>query len=178
MWYLPYGPFDVPRPIGSSREYWQSKFWKVVEESDAGLSQANGVYVFSIRHGPKSTPWYIGKTCSERGFKGEVFQPHKIAIYKACTKGRRGYPQIHLIAKVEETRENFCRYSDRSWRQIDQLETYLIGMCLTKNADLENDKKTSFHRSLEISGVIGPKYRGAQSKDARTLRRVLGLGGA
>ena len=88
---------------------------------------------------------------------------------------RRGFPQIHLIAKVERTRENFCKYSDRSSGEISRLETYLIGMGLTKNPDLQNDKMTAFHRSLEIVGVIGLKNKGARTSDARTLRRVLGL---
>jgi hypothetical protein len=178
MYYQPFGPFDIPRPIGQAGDRWHSKFWRDVEEYWEGLSAANGVYIFSIRHGAKSVPWYVGKTCSDKGFCGEVFQSHKLKIYREVTKGRKGYPQLHLIAKVEETRENFCRYSDRSGRQIDQLETYLIGMGLTKNSEMQNDKKTSFHRSLEITGVIGPRYKGARTTDARTLRRVLGLTGS
>jgi hypothetical protein len=177
MYYQPFGPFDVPRPIGEAGDRWHSKFWSNVEIYWQGLSEANGVYVFSMRHGSKSVPWYIGKTCSERGFSREAFQPHKLRIYKEVTKGRKGFPQLHLIAKVEPTRENFCRYSERSRRQIDQLETYMIGMGLTRNPEMQNDKKTSFHRSLEIKGVIGPRYKGARTKDARTLRRVLGLTG-
>ncbi len=175
MYYRPFGPFDIPRPIGKAGERWQSKFWKSVDQCKINLPTANGVYIFSIRHGAKSTPWYIGKTCSEKGFKGEIFQPHKLGIYRECVSGRKGYPQIHFIAKVEENRDRFCRSSQRSWRQIDALETYLIGMGLTKNVHLQNDKKTSFHRELEITGVIGDSYTGARTTGARTLRRVLGL---
>ena len=126
MYYEPYGPY-LPRPyMKNAARDWKGKFWREVEDQWEGLSTAVGVYVFSLRFGSKFTPWYVGKTCSELGFRGEVFQGHKLEHYYEAANGRRGEPCLHLIARVEANRGNFCRYSYRADDEIDRLETYLM----------------------------------------------------
>lgn len=175
MFFRPFGPFDMRELLNSESRNWQSDFWNQIENIRTGLSSANGVYVFSIKFGSKFTPWYVGKTCSSAGFRGEVLQGHKLDhYYKACDT-KRGRPFLHLIARIEEDRGNFCKWSNRSERQIDQLETYLIGMALARNPELRNNKKTRFFRALDIEGVIGPRFEGRPREGARTLKNVFGL---
>jgi hypothetical protein len=175
MYYEPYGPFFPRQYLTSSDRNWKDQFWCEVEGKYEDLSRANGVYVFSLRFGKKYTPWYVGKTCTSRGFRGEVFQGHKLDHYFKAADGRRGEPTLHLVARVEKNRGNFCNDSSRARLEIDRLETYLIGMALSANPDLRNNHKTKFLRALDIAGVIGPKYDGRPYEDARTLRRVFDL---
>lgn len=175
MFYIPYGPFDLGDFLDSEDHFRADTFWKKVEKDEPGLSKANGVYIFSIKFGSRYRPWYVGKTCSEKGFRGEVFQSHKLRHYFEASDGRRGGRHLHLIARVEENRGNFCRYSERSDEQIDRLETYLIGMSLAANADLRNNSKTRFHKMLNIEGVIGERYDGRPREAARALKNVLGI---
>lgn len=136
---------------------------------------ANGLYIFSLKFGDQFTPWYVGKTCTGAGFQGEVFQDHKIEHYFGASERRRGREHLHLIARVEEGRGNFCGWSARSEAQIEKVETYLIGMALTANPALRNNKKTSFFKALDIEGVIGPTYDGRPREAARALKNVLGI---
>ena len=154
------------------RDFWADV---VQERGDEGLVGANGLYLFSIKHGANFRPWYVGKTCSDAGFAGEVFQPHKIKHYKKTCKNYRGKPFLHLIAKVEGQRGNFCKVSGRSDAQIDAVESYLIGMAVAANPDLRNSQKTNFFRDLDIDGVIGPSYKGRPRLDAQTLKNALGI---
>ncbi|MCB2087097.1 MAG: hypothetical protein H6919_11335 [Sphingomonadaceae bacterium] len=177
MFFVPYGPFDIREVVESENRFRKKDFWETVEARPdyKGLSWANGLYIFSIKFGSNFKPWYVGKTCSRYGFSQEVFQPHKIRHYRKVCKKNRGSPHLHLIAKVEGQRGNFCRASGRSDKQIDAVESYLIGMALAHNPKLRNNKKTSFFKYLDIEGVIGPKYDGRPRDDARTLKNVLGI---
>lgn len=80
-----------------------------------GLSKAIGFYVFSTRHGENYTACYVGKTNAKRSFHGEIFQDYKLNHYISASRRKKGYPAIHLIAKVEPSRGNFCRASVRLW---------------------------------------------------------------
>lgn len=176
MYFEPYGPFWPGRIEHREGRYWRSDFWAEVDDVEDGLSGANGVYIFAINFGQKFTPWYVGKTCANGGFAGEVFQDHKVEHYYETEAMGRGQPCLHLIALTEDNRGNFCRKSDRARRYIDRVETYLIELALTQNPKLRNDKKTKFRRELDIVGVIGDEpYTGRRTDSARTLRRVLGL---
>lgn len=175
MYFRPFGPFDLRALLNDEGRYWQRDFWYVIEKAHEGLSAANGLYVFSLRFGSKFTPWYVGKTCSEKGFSGEVFQGHKLDHYLAASNNKRGRPFLHLIARVEENRGNFSRWSAKTERQVEIVETYLIGMALAANPDLRNNKKTRFFRDLDIEGVIGPAYDGRPRDAAQTLKNVFGL---
>lgn len=175
MYFEPFGPFDLRPTLNSEDRNWKSIFWEEVEKYQSGLSKANGIYIFSLKNGSNYVPWYVGKTCSENGFSNEVFQNHKLQHYYSACEGRNGKQFLHLIARVEKNRGNFCNWSKQSEVQIENLETHLIGMALARNAKLRNDKKTKFFRSLDIAGVIGPKYKGRPKKDAQTLKNLLGL---
>jgi hypothetical protein len=175
MNFEPYGPFPLRPYVDQEEGRWKNDFWTMVDKAEPNLSEANGIYVFSLKYGSKFTPWYVGKTCSEKGFKGEVFQGHKMNHYYAVAGDRRGAPHLHLVAHVEEHRRNFCPYTGRGDRAIERVETYLIGMAIGANPDLRNDKKTKFFRTLDIEGVIGPKYDGRPREAARSLKNVLGL---
>ena len=175
MRYEVYGPFFAPRAESEADGEALRAFWDVIEAEVPGLPRAIGIYVFSTCHGESFTPWYVGKTNAKTGFRGEIFQDHKLNHYVSAGQRKRGYPTIHLIAKVEPRRGNFCRASARSGREIDELETVMIGMALRANPDVRNSKKTWFNRTCQVPGIIGDPPLGRPTTAITTLRNTLSL---
>jgi hypothetical protein len=173
--YQVYGPYWTPRAESEASGEALSLFWNLIEEMVPGLPRAVGIYVFSTCHGETYTPWYVGKTNAKTGFRGEIFQDHKLNHYVSASQQKRGYPTIHLIAKVEPSRGNFCKASQRSGRQIDELETVMIGMALRANPYVRNSKKTWFNKTCQVPGIIGDTVVGRPSEAVATLRSTLKL---
>lgn len=175
MNYEVYGPLWSPRFEAEASGIALRVFWDEVEEMYPGLPRAIGIYVFSTCHGENYTPWYVGKTNAKGGFRGEIFQDHKLNHYVGASQRKKGHPAIHLIAKIEPARGNFCRASARSGREIDELETVMIGMALRANPDVRNSKKTWFNKNCSVPGIIGPAVNGRPSKAVTTLRNTFDL---
>lgn len=175
MKYEVYGPFYSPRAEAEATGANLKAFWDEIEAMHEGLPRAVGIYIFSTRHGNNFTPWYVGKTNAATGFRGEVFQAHKLGHYVSAEHRKRGFPTIHLIAKVEPERGNFCRSSARSGREIDELETVMIGMALRANPLVQNSKKTWFNKNCKVPGIIGPATLGRPSEPVSSLRNALNI---
>lgn len=122
MRYEVYGPFCTPRVQAEADGIALRFFWNEIEKMHSGLSRAIGIYIFSTLHGNTYTPWYVGKTNAKQGFRGEVFQTHKFNHYINASQLKRGAPTLHLIAKLEPNRGNYCRASAQSGHEIDELE--------------------------------------------------------
>ena len=67
-----FGPFEVDGTKVADKEY-QKPFWSERDEECPQLSDANGLYVFSLRNGSNYEPNYVGIT--KRDFRKEVFNP-------------------------------------------------------------------------------------------------------
>jgi hypothetical protein len=169
------GPFDSPKFSKGAAGNHLSAFWDDVEYWAEGLSRAVGVYVFSIRHGVTYTPWYVGKTCAIAGFRGEIFQSHKLNHYIAATERRKGTPTLHLVARIDPNRDRYSRASNIAARDIDALETAMIGMALRANPAVRNARKTWFIRNCRVPGVMGSPPPGRRGDAAATLRKALAL---
>src|SRR4051794_5399096 len=101
MKFVTYGPYEMPRRNGLIDNDNDTKafFWNEIDSFDRGLADAIGCYVFTIRsRGGGSLPWYVGKT--ERGFRAECFQSHKLVYYNQALAERVGIPQLFLIPKI------------------------------------------------------------------------------
>jgi hypothetical protein len=175
MQYQVFGPYWSPRAEQEARGEALRMFWDEIEVLQPGLPRAIGIYVFSTCHGENYTPWYVGKTNAKAGFRGEIFQEHKLNHYVGASQRKRGYPAIHLIAKIEPLRGNFCRASQRSGREIDELETVMIGMALRANPHVRNSKKTWFNKTCQVPGIIGDPPIGRPSTAISSLRNTLKL---
>ena len=175
MQYEVYGPFWSPRAQTEADGEALRAFWDEIQEMVPGLPRAIGFYVFSTCHGEKFTPWYVGKTNAKTGIRGEIFQDHKLNHYVSASERKRGYPAIHLIAKVEPVRGNYFKASKRSGREIDELETVMIGMALRANPNVRNSKKTWFNRTCQVPGIIDDSLTGRPTEAVATLRNTLKL---
>lgn len=86
MKYAVHGPFTITRKkanglIASRRsDRDQKMFWERVRETDQKLPSACGCYVFALRAGRGSTPWYVG-LASKQDFEHECFGSHQVNIY-------------------------------------------------------------------------------------------------
>jgi hypothetical protein len=153
-----YGPFEFNRDdIGKST----IEFWKGVEKREEGLSETIGCYVFGLKSNNKLTPWYVGKTLALRGFKGEVFTPHKLLHYhevlrpSQSDKGfRRGTPFLTFFPAMTETGW-FSGNRSTASAEIAWLEQIMIGMALVKNPEIANTSFTKYHRSTKVRGILG-----------------------
>lgn len=174
MKYEVYGPFSFSMDQSIPWKDRRKTFWDEVEETEEGLSKAIGIYVFSIRHGETYTPWYVGKTAAKTGFRGEVFQGHQMNHYIATQ--RNGERCMHLIAKVTASGKRFCKKSDKSVREVELLETTMIGMALQANPKVRNSMKTWFAKTCRVPGLIGPVKPGAPTLPSRSLRAAFKLG--
>ena len=169
------GPFEVPRGatglIDMSREP-KKAFWKDVERRSEGLSGACGCYIFGIKSGRGLLPQYVGRTRGNT-FKGECFTPHKLNHYNAAVTASSGRPMIFFLPKVTPGGA-FARISTNGHRDIDFLESYLIGVALERNANLLNKKDTKFLREMEVRGILNDS-RGRPTNSAMALRSAMGL---
>jgi hypothetical protein len=175
MNYEVFGPIDVPRIQRKLDRKRLGEFWDEAEDWAEGLSSAIGIYIYSSRDGETFTPWYVGKTCAKTGFRGEVFQDHKVRHYLRSADFKRGIPCVHFLARVAPKRLTFSRWSAAAERDIDFLETAVIAMALRANNLVRNDKKTWFNRNLRVPGIMGRPTPGRRTSSAATLRRALRL---
>ena len=127
-----------------------------------------GCYVFSLRTGRGSKPYYVGSTVSS--FKGEVFQYHKILDhYQQVVKRHKGTPTMTFVSLVKNGRGRPPE------SVIGELEQYLIWKAYKRNKDLSNKKDLPKTR-WAIKGVVGQQDgRGAPPKPAAEFKRLFGF---
>jgi len=147
-----------------------------VNDSEPGLAEAFGCYVFAMRAGKGFTPWYVGKT--DKAFRDECLAPHKLNYYNQVNVSHaRGTPVLFLLPKITGERREFARRRTPSAsagsKDIEFLEQYLVALALNKNRDLRNARGTRFLRDMVVSGILNSP--GRPSGSATALRRCLGL---
>ena len=85
-----------------------------------------------------------------------------------------GEPQLHLIAKLTPT-GRFAAPAANGHRDIQFLETLLIGMALNQNEDLQNIRGTKFLREMRVPGILRPGRGEGRLNSVRSLRGALGM---
>ena len=165
------GPFRLPsdgsKLIAHSSNS-RKEFWREVDELSPGLSTACGCYVFALKRGRRSKPWYVGK--AERSiFSNECLAPHKRNHFNAAAIRYGGIPLLYLLPQL--TPRGSFRAPTRAVRPaIRELESMLIGMGVSKNPDLLNISGTKMLRELVVEEFLNskPSKRGS----ANDLRAV------
>ncbi len=178
-----YGPYEIPRKKtedGKNKEKIDlsdeplSEFWNEVERDLAGLSYGEGCYVFGIRYGRGTLPWYVGKVAggtitnektgrneakADSGFKKECFQPGKVLIFEdVLDKIKRGKPVLYLVVNVSEKKEEPSK-STKNDVHIEWIEDILIGMAIKRNPELSNVKGTLKYTTIELPGILTKKKK-------------------
>jgi hypothetical protein len=165
MNYEIFGGFEIPRKSHKRAVAGPGDiqtFWKEVEAKHSGLQNAFGCYVFAIRAGRGTLPWYVGKTC--KGFKRECFELHKLRHYDdALTDITRGTPLLYFVARVTP-RGSFS--TSPSEKEAAFVESTLIGMALKRNTALKNVSGAKFLSEIHVPGLVNPK-KGVQPRHVR-----------
>jgi hypothetical protein len=94
------GPFSINGAKVADKEY-QKTFWSERDEEYPQLSEANGLYVFSLRNGSNYEPNYVGMT--KREFRKEVFNPPNVVKILNDFAPKRGELCVHLLAKPRDS---------------------------------------------------------------------------
>lgn len=132
---------------------------------DAACGSNAGCYIFGLRSGGGTIPYYAGRTA--KTLKNECFQAHKLAKYHAALVSvAKGTPvMFFLVPAVSKGPKNVSA--------INVLEERLIGLGLKRNANMTNIKGTKKDEPI-IKGVTGGSI-GKPSKSASAFRKMIGL---
>ena len=171
-----YGPFELDWDDDTPQ--WRANFWKDVEaqEKYKGLSTAIGCYVFCLRYGDKLAPWYVGQTINQNGFKGEVFESHKVDHYDELMENKsRHTPCLMFFPLMTEDSWRFSQNRSQGEAHIEWLETTLIGMAYAANPELRNSSKTKYFRKAYVNGIMGEHNYGRRTDDARAATKMFKL---
>lgn len=174
MKFHPYVPFEIPKQdngLITRDKVKLREFWEIVDAEEEGLSDAIGIYIFSIRAGRGVLPWYVGKSEKTSFFK-ECFQAHKVNHYDNCIAGRRGTPILTLIPKLTQA-DYFAQPNGSPQRDISTLEKMFIGACLQKNKDLVNARDTKIFREMVVPGYLNTQ-QGGVANSVKELKKLIG----
>jgi hypothetical protein len=179
-----YGPFEfqLSNVIG---DRWRAGFWKDVEHNERfgqwegieNLKDAIGCYAFAAGRNEEDLKiWYVGKTLSRNGFKGEVFQKHKVDHYlnAAVSDGDRYFMFFFPLLTASGSMSKAHTVGDPA---IDWLEKTLISLALTSNKKLKNSKNTKFLRAASVYGLLGKQLQGRPHAERAAVRSAFGLKG-
>ena len=176
MKFFPYGPFVIPKSRRSglieSNRISLNLFWDAVNKEEEGLSDAVGCYIFSIRAGRGLLPWYVG-LAKKQTFRKECFTSDKLIRYINEVVKRKGTPVLTLLPKITTT-SRFAKPSKSGHKDIEFLETMLIGYCIRRNPNLFNIKDTKLLREMEVGGLLN-NPRGRDSTPVTDFRMLLGV---
>lgn len=175
MNFFPYEPVEIPRNSNrliAADAASMKDFWAEAERHlEEGVSAAVGCYIFSIRAGKGSLPWYVG--CAEKqSFRKECFTSHKLNHFNNAVASRQGRPMLTLVAKLTP-RERFAKPSGNGHRDIQLLENMLIATCVQRNSELFNVRDTKLLREMSVPGLINNSL-GKDPERVRQFRKLLG----
>lgn len=174
MNFHPHRTFKIPKrsngliDTSSLKEFWED----VDEKSNYPVSDAIGCYIFSIRAGKGSRPWYIGMA-EKQTFRRECFTPHKLNHYNNAIAARKGTPILTLVAKYT-LGGKLVRPTGKLHEDIQQLETMLIAVALRRNDKLLNVKDTKLLKNMVVPGLLNSP-KGKPYGSVTEFKKLLGL---
>jgi hypothetical protein len=168
-----FGPYEIDRDK-VFKTAWQKDGWEYVNRTAGGkLSDAIGIYVFSLRNGRNYKPIYVGITMKQK-FSKEVFNQRNLRMISQLNS-RNGWMKgticLHLLGKRKERQVGFAR-PRRDW--LEALEALMIFICRRKNPNLLNQKHTARLDGVGIGGITSHvATKGKPSNAISTLRNVM-----
>jgi hypothetical protein len=141
---------------------------------EKALERSIGCYAFGIRYGRQLRPWYIGKTVSQLGFRGEVFQIHKREHYDNVIEHHNGTPVMFLMPLL--TPENrFSQDRNVTAPLIEWVEKLLLGIAIAKNQECRNQRDTRYLRNVVVRGIFGEQPLGRPGNAIVEARKMFGV---
>lgn len=159
------GPLPVPCHKGKGgRTITDENVLQFWSKNSATVSK-KGCYVFAVRAGKGVTPGYVGM--ATRGFKREVFAPHKVMRYQQfLAEYAKGTPVLYFVVDpVARGAPNKTRIRD--------LERFLIQVGVAANSELLNIQGTKAEE-WGIAGVLRGGG-GKPSKAAQSFKSMMAI---
>lgn len=164
--FKPHGPYQLIDPVlrlaGKTREVVGKELRKWLADQPFGTGR--GVYIFALRTGRGTKPWYVGKTWGS--FAVECSQAHKLLKYQRSMALSKGTPLLFLLVDPSKKKANR--------RAIKMLEEELIAWAYERNPRLVNDQSKEPAIRVGVQGVFEGK-QGKPSPAAKGVRGVLGI---
>jgi hypothetical protein len=135
------------------------------------LSEGIGCYIFSIRAGKGSKPWYVG-LAQNQTFRKECFTDHKLKHYNYAIAERKGTPLLTLVVK-RTPGSKIIGPTAKKHRDIEFLENMLIGNCLSRNPSLSNVRDTKLLKEMVVPGLFNTP-QGKQASHVAEFRALIG----
>jgi hypothetical protein len=126
-----YGLFEILQPKRIYENEYQKRFCDDCDKIHSRLSDAKGLYLFSLRNRSNYTPEYVGITC-EQIFSKEVFSFKNKVMILGPLSDEWGVLCLHLLAKPNDTRDGFSK--DISKKTLVWTEHFLIQLCCKKKS--------------------------------------------
>jgi len=164
-----FGPYEVDKLKAAHKEY-QKTFWRERDEDCPKLSDANGLYLFSLHNGPNYEPSYVGIT--KRDFRKEVFNSRNLVKILDRFANQKGTLYLHLLAKPKDNNIGFLTVRLRT---LLFTEMFLLLLCRKKNPDITNIVGHPFLDDGLIEGLTFPSK--GKGKNVRTFRKAIGIDG-
>lgn len=166
-----YGPFVIENKQRIVDKENQNAYWSdLVDKEHYELSQAKGIYLFSLRNAENYNPQYVGMTT--RDFRTEVFNDRNTVMIFKHLMVARGVLCLHLLAKTKPTQMGFTvNISDQ---ELFWLEDYIQQTCRIKNPDLLNIGKSKFLLKTAIEGITDNSA--SRGEHVKTFKNALGIG--
>ena len=155
------GPYKLPIDVGpGGRVIDRTKLPALWAQNGQGHNK--GCYVFAIRGGRSTIPWYVGKTT--RGFASEAFTDHKQNKYShALIHVKKGTPILFLLVSQQKK-------GKPNGKAIGELELDLINAAFQVNDLLQNDRGID----APIYEIEGIGSQGKPSKARQTFVNMIG----
>jgi hypothetical protein len=153
---------------GPYKEY-QETFWGERDEECPQLSEANGLYVFSLRNGSNYEPNYVGIT-KTRTFRKEVFNSANVVKILHRLVPDRGTLCLHLLAKPKDTNIGFYRSHKKS---LLWTEMFILLLCRRKNPEILNIVGRALLENCGIEGITYPAK--GKREPIKTFRNALAI---
>ena len=170
-----FGGFEIHRK-SNRHGVFDKAFWERVRASEPLLPDACGCYVFAVKNGQNIVAWYVGKT-EKNTFQRECFQATKVNYYNDVFASKNGTLLLFLLPRKTGSNRKFSKPTKTGYRDIDFLESMLIGIALERNSSLMNVKKTKMLREMHVPGVINSPIGHPPTRVA-DLRNALGISGS
>lgn len=144
-----------------------------IQESDPGLLEACGCYVFAVRASKGYTPWYVGQANKTRLVR-EALNFSNCVKYNNVLAEYSGTPMLFFLPQVTKSGKSYAKPTAKIAGRvaIDFWEKWLIATSLQKNSDLINEKNTAFLRNLHVTGIFNPS-KGESNSNSKELGRAL-----
>ncbi|MCT8971689.1 hypothetical protein [Microbaculum marinisediminis] len=174
------GPFKLPLKRGQRRlvdelrapkKRYETSFWREAEAAAHRahveyLAVAKGLYVFGLRKGRGTLPYYVGKAAKTK-LSTEAFSPRNMDMYNGCLADHNGTPVMYFIVLPR-------RKGPDNHKVVAQAEKFLIEKAFSRNPDGLRNLQHAKEQRWSIPGVLRSKGKGRISDAARSLGEMIG----